>query len=379
MKYRNSEIKVDALVSYINDNKINLNPAFQRGHVWTVKQRQGLIKNVLLGRPIPAVFLYKEADGNRYSYNILDGKQRIESLILFIANGHPDLKINNWAENFFGQVSKQGQFSVPLDGGTYKMTNLQPGLLRDFREYVIPTIEIELDESTSLDEVISLFIDINQQGEPVKRFDIVKALYTKKGFLRSVFSLVAQEQKRGQDVFYKMINNPFTAGLKNLQIVNRSQDANAKIDRMWERLLEIALFAERNTHAKPVEILKDFIRKDASLPKKLSAETTARLREVFERLKVINKSKKTVSVFTKEYNHLYILTTAMLSRRALMDDPDFNAKVASIGEMITQGKTTKTKLSVRLKEYLDLSSKQTTDPSKRQRRTTLFLEMFDQI
>src|SRR5713101_10074758 len=152
-------MKIDQLVNYLNDEKINLSPAFQRGHVWTLTARRKLLRNIVLGKPIPAIFLYKEATGSRYSYNILDGKQRLESLILFIADKRPDVKIDKWQKYFF---------------------------VRDFREYSIPTIEISLDDESSLDEIISLFVDINQQREPVNRFDIVKAMCKTDPLLKSV-------------------------------------------------------------------------------------------------------------------------------------------------------------------------------------------------
>src|SRR5437899_6372582 len=82
MDYRNSEMKLDQFVGYLNEEKINLSPVFQRGRVWGIGFRKKLIKNIVLRRPIPAIFLYKEEAGTKYSYNILDGKQRLESLLL---------------------------------------------------------------------------------------------------------------------------------------------------------------------------------------------------------------------------------------------------------------------------------------------------------
>jgi len=58
--------------------------------VWALKVRQKLVKNIVQGKPIPAIFLYKEPAGSKYSYNILDGKQRLESIILFVGNERPD-------------------------------------------------------------------------------------------------------------------------------------------------------------------------------------------------------------------------------------------------------------------------------------------------
>jgi uncharacterized protein with ParB-like and HNH nuclease domain len=83
MKYVNREMKIDQIVGYFNEKKINLIPPFQRGTVWPITFRRKLIQNMVQARPIPAIFLYKQEAGDKLSYNILDGKQRLESLILF--------------------------------------------------------------------------------------------------------------------------------------------------------------------------------------------------------------------------------------------------------------------------------------------------------
>lgn len=133
MNYRNTEMKVDQIVSYFNDEKINLSPAFQRGHVWSVGARRKLIANIVQGRPIPAIFLYKEAEGARYSYNILDGKQRLESLILFIGSLRTDFKVTNWANYFFPATQrKYAGFWVQLPTGQKTFKSLEDHVVRDF-------------------------------------------------------------------------------------------------------------------------------------------------------------------------------------------------------------------------------------------------------
>ena len=72
MKYVNREMKIDQIISYFNQHKINLIPPFQRGTVWTLPTRQKLMENMIQIRPIPAVFLYKQAEGSQFAYNILD-------------------------------------------------------------------------------------------------------------------------------------------------------------------------------------------------------------------------------------------------------------------------------------------------------------------
>ena len=188
-------------------------------------------------KPIPAIFLYKEASGSKYSYNILDGKQRLESLILFIGSLRNDFKIADW-ERYFVERSerKQGNYWIDVAGTRTQFQDLPEELLRDFREYAIPTVEMTLDEATSLDEVISLFVDINQQGVPVNRFDIVKAMYKNDQILKQAFGLLAVEMRKGQDVLYRMVSNEFTFVLKRLQIVVGVPESNSKVDRMWEKL-----------------------------------------------------------------------------------------------------------------------------------------------
>ena len=106
-----------------------------------------LIENIIRGKPIPAIFLYREASGDQYEYNILDGKNRLESLILFIGNERPNLKIADVNRFFFDRSLRDyANFSVQFDGESLSLKEMDEGVVRDFRDYVIPTIEITLSE-----------------------------------------------------------------------------------------------------------------------------------------------------------------------------------------------------------------------------------------
>ena len=385
MRYRNSEMKIDQLVSYLNEEKINLSPAFQRGHVWTLKTRRKLVRNIVLGKPIPAIFLYKEAVGSKYSYNILDGKQRLESLILFIADDRPDLRVANWSRYFFGSDhQKAARFGVELPLKRRPFAKLTDEEVRDFREYSIPTIEISLEEDTSLDEVITLFVDINQQGEPVKRFDIVKALYRSDPVLKGVFGLLALEQRRGQDVFYKPKNNEFTSVLKRLQVVDSISASNAKVDKMWEKLLELAIFARSGEHRNPVAILKEFITPAANKPRspKLASAEVERLRRVFRFLKSLLPGMKQSRFFTDQ-THSYTMVTSILHGNLLdvIGEGALAAKLRNISGLLDDEKAAASnkKLTAKLREYRELSTKQTTHVSRRSARDNLFVEMINSL
>jgi len=49
MKYQNLDLKMDQFVAYVNSDKINLIPSFQRGHVWKLPTRRKLIANIVQG------------------------------------------------------------------------------------------------------------------------------------------------------------------------------------------------------------------------------------------------------------------------------------------------------------------------------------------
>ncbi len=62
---------------------LNLAPDFQRGFVWTNKQKSELIESILMGIPLPLIYVKENEKG---VYVIVDGKQRLNTLFGFINN-----------------------------------------------------------------------------------------------------------------------------------------------------------------------------------------------------------------------------------------------------------------------------------------------------
>lgn len=378
MNYRNTEMKIDQLVAYLNEDKINLSPAFQRGHVWGPKIRRKLLANVVQGKPIPAVFLYKEAAGAKYSYNILDGKQRIESIILFVGNSRQGgFTIPNWERYFTEKTTRTtGGFWIEFDGRKVRFENLDDNVVRDLREYAIPTVEIQLNEETTLDEIISLFVDINQQGVPVNRFDVVKAMYRDDPLLRKTFQLIAIHQQRGQDVFYRTVRNDITFVLKRLQIVSAVKENNSKVDRMWEKLLELSLFAITNEHRKPIDILKGFISGKTAGKNRLDRKSEKAVRQVFAFLKkAYTNARIGQSRLATDQTHFYSLATLLLTtgRFPNIAEGELLRKLEAVALYVDRADTSGLSRSATktLKEYMEVSKKQTTDVSRRQDREKL--------
>ena len=383
MNYRNLDLKVDQFIAYLNDDKINLIPPFQRGHVWSLTTRKKLISNVVQGRPIPAIFLYREASGDKYEYNILDGKQRLESLILFVGNERSSLQVGDLRKYFFEKsIRHAANFEIQVGNKKQGLKDLDTALFRDFQEYVIPTIEITLNEDnpTALDEMINLFVDINSYGVQVKRFDIVKAM-SKDALLRGAFRLIAEQERRGKDIFYKSKQNEFTKVLKTLQVVENLRDANSKVDRMWELLVEIILFTRTKKHRNPVEILKSFIRVGQEGQARVSMQEQGRLRRVFRFL--VTAYKKPALIETRlatNQIHFYTMITSIISDELLskFTEADLINKLASFGQMLDGKKAIPKPLHKVVRIYRELSERQTTHVGRREARQEKFLEALTQ-
>jgi hypothetical protein len=385
MNYRNIDLKVDQFVAYVNDDKINLIPPFQRGHVWSLTTRRKLIENIVQGRPIPAIFLYREASGAKYEYNILDGKQRLESLLLFIGNQRNGVQINNIQRYFFDKkLRSAANFKISVGKKRQGLKDLPDDLFRDFQDYVIPTIEITLDEEhpSALDEMISLFVDINSYGERVKRFAIVKAM-SKDALLATAFDLIALSQTRGKDVFYRAKKNDFTRVLQTLQIVDSLSDANSKVDRMWELLVEMTLFLRTGAHRKPIEILKSFIRAKAGQPgqKRISGDEQNKLRAVFAFLGKAYKSRKLSQTrLCTNQIHFYTMVTSIIACDLLgqHSESDLTRKLAAFGQIL-DGRVAPRTLEETVSAYRDLSTRQTTDVRRREMRQEQFIKAIEAL
>lgn len=373
MQYSNKEMKIDQFVGYINAGKINLIPSFQRGQVWTPILRRRLIENMIHGRPIPAVFLYKEESGSTYEYNILDGKQRLESLMLFIGTKNSAFSIKELSKYFFAKsLRNQRNFKVDVDGQKQGFSELSEAYGRNFREYAIPTIEISL-ENSSFREIVDLFVDINTYGVKVSRFDVVKAVVADP-LLGSVLDLIAMKQVRGKTVHYKAKATVFTQVLGRQDIIARIPVGNARVDRMWERLAEFALYTRTGRHRAPVAILRAFIKGGEQFAA-LSAAEGRTLRKTFV---AIQKAYQAAPALSKsrlatDQPQFYTMVTSLITSDLLATlSQDELTRRLNLFAQIIDGKAP-APAGVKLDAYQDLTARQTTNVGRRDERGKLFV------
>jgi len=67
--------------------QLNLDPPYQRRSVWSPRDKRFFIDTILNNYPVPPVFLHKTLDEKgRATYHVVDGKQRIKTIIEFVNN-----------------------------------------------------------------------------------------------------------------------------------------------------------------------------------------------------------------------------------------------------------------------------------------------------
>jgi Protein of unknown function DUF262 len=76
-----ADYTVDTLISRLKTGAFYV-PPFQRGFVWSKRHASRFIESLLMGLPVPGIFLYKEASNKHL---VVDGQQRLRTLQSFYA------------------------------------------------------------------------------------------------------------------------------------------------------------------------------------------------------------------------------------------------------------------------------------------------------
>lgn len=80
-----NDFNVTTIVNFLEQGAIQL-PAYQRNYTWEKKRASKLIESLVIGLPVPQIFLYEES---RNKFSILDGQQRMLSIYFFSKKRFP--------------------------------------------------------------------------------------------------------------------------------------------------------------------------------------------------------------------------------------------------------------------------------------------------
>ncbi len=80
-----NDFNITTIVDFLKSGAVKI-PGFQRNYVWDIKQASRLIESILIGLPIPQIFLYQEG---KNSFLVVDGQQRLMSIYYFVTGRFP--------------------------------------------------------------------------------------------------------------------------------------------------------------------------------------------------------------------------------------------------------------------------------------------------
>ena len=84
MKSEFIDLTIRDLIQLIDQDKVDLNPEYQRNFIWSTNDQSDLIDTILKGYPLPNFFMYKNANGK---FEMVDGQQRSKTIYRFIKGG----------------------------------------------------------------------------------------------------------------------------------------------------------------------------------------------------------------------------------------------------------------------------------------------------
>lgn len=246
-----ADYPVDGLVKRVSEGDIvipsfNMEPeagqttvGFQRQFVWKKLQADRFIESLLLGLPVPSIFLVKEPNGK---FLVLDGQQRLRTL-----------------EGFYSGVLQGREFKLEFVqtrwvGKTYK--TLDADDRRRLDNSILHAIVVRQDEpSEDQSSIYLIFERLNAGGTSLQPQEIRVALY----------------------------NGTFVALLNAL---NENADWRALYGRKNSRLKDIelivrffGLYFHAGTYAPP---MKAFLNRYMAANRELEKQSETQLRTIFE-------------------------------------------------------------------------------------------------
>lgn len=103
------------LINLYNKKRLLINPSYQRYYRWKVQQKSKLIESIMLGYPIPPIFMFRNKDKRIQTFEVIDGLQRLATILEF--TGHLKEEMIN-KDEIFTKLTKTEEFN--LEGLTWE-------------------------------------------------------------------------------------------------------------------------------------------------------------------------------------------------------------------------------------------------------------------
>ena len=191
---KSKEISTDAyamsvgeMISLYKDGEIDIHPEFQRFFRWTPSQKSRLIESLLLGIPLPSLFVSQRSDG---AWDVIDGLQRLSTILQLTG----DLKDEN-GDQVEPLILERTRYLPGLEGKIW-------GNDQDESDSVLPNSAKLSIKRARLDLKIVL-----NKSDPSAKYELFQRLNTGG-------SLATEQEVR--NCILIMVNHPFYKWLSDL-------------------------------------------------------------------------------------------------------------------------------------------------------------------
>lgn len=158
----------ETVLSQLQRGNILLSPRFQRRDAWDISRKSRFLESLFLGLPVPQIVL-AEVQGQRGRFLVLDGKQRLLSLMQF--TGQAEAGPNNF--NLRGLSVRQD-----LNGKTYECLSDAPEFIDDIDSLMNQTIRtVVIRNWPSNDFLYLVFVRLNTGSVQLSPQELRQALY----------------------------------------------------------------------------------------------------------------------------------------------------------------------------------------------------------
>lgn len=155
-------MSIGELLSMYEKGELTLRPEYQRLYRWTITQKSRFIESILLGIPLPAIFVFQQKNG---AWEVIDGLQRVSTILEFMG------ELKDESGNKREVVLETGEYLPSLKGKRWDskletdpnvLTSAQKLYFRRAKVYVNILLR-ESDERSKF----ALFRRLNTGGSPL--------------------------------------------------------------------------------------------------------------------------------------------------------------------------------------------------------------------
>lgn len=237
-----ADYPVDALVKRYEDKDIEI-PQWQRGWVWSPRDAARFVESLLLGLPVPGIFLYQEPSTRKLL--VVDGQQRLRSLVAYYNNdlgGRPFRLPER-------PLSRYQPANPDFAGRSYK--ELQDSDRRSLDNQIIHATVVKQDNTDGASSIYHVFERINSTGVRLQPQEIRSVIY--RGTLDDLL------QGLNKNTIWRQVYGQPSKHLKDQELILRFialLDAVDSYERPMADFLNTWMQTHRNTTTDSLEALR---------------------------------------------------------------------------------------------------------------------------